>query len=410
MKTIKNWFALSCILTVGALFITSCGDDDPEPVEVNVYPTEITLGAEQGAEDSFTITTKGEWTITDIPSFVKVITPLSGKGTATVRIRTSAENNTSSVLQGTLVITVKGADSNPYVLITQLGGVESDCYAEPTNVLAMSDGLAFNFKYGRNTQYFYWDAFPVSEYDKMSKDEVIAKVATGNVSDRVIPKPEAHFSFYGLSPNSEYKIVTVCYASNGQRGDVTITSLKTKSDNSQPLANVTGLSYAKDNDENYYYACDIEKNTFCNQYYTYAAAGKDVFLTFYYMYEGINAALAWAIRDELQKNPDTHYTSLNSDPTVREQFTAAQMNNGTTYMEANPYTDNYFQIVTWATDYSGNLSGVLGGAPVDLTSDEAPKRTAGSRMLFTSMTKTNTLSTPKKLIFEDSDIQIFRIK
>lgn len=404
MKT--KVFNLFVLLALGLSAITSCTSDFESEVEFYLNPENIELESQRGSMATFTISTDGEWTITNVPSFVKV-SSTKGKGTTIITVQTVAENNTSRDYEDIIVVSVDGAKETKSITIKQSRGIEPDCFTEPANILLMSDGLAFNWQHGKNTHYYYWGIFSLEDYNKLNEAEIIEKVATGNVDDRVTPDQDNYACFYNLNAKTQYMVVTISYATNGKRGEVVITPLTTKSSSSQPVAVVESVSYATDSNNNYYYAWDVEKNTYCNQYYTYAAASKDYFKTYYWMEEGAIAILAWAIREEILSDAESHNTRINSFSDGRETFIGAQVNNGTSYLAANVYTDTYFQVVTWGTDSRDELSGKLGGGIVDLSEDSSETSKARVKPLNAN---THSSEGPKKVLVNRNDIEIFRIK
>ena len=404
MKT--KVFNLFVLLALGLSAITSCTSDFESEVEFYLNPENIELESQRGSMATFTISTDGEWTITNVPSFVKV-SSTKGKGTTIITVQTVAENNTSRDYEDIIVVSVDGAKETKSITIKQSRGIEPDCFTEPANILLMSDGLAFNWQHGKNTHYYYWGIFSLEDYNKLNEAEIIEKVATGNVDDRVTPDQDNYACFYNLNAKTQYMVVTISYATNGKRGEVVITPLTTKSSSSQPVAVVESVSYATDSNNNYYYAWDVEKNTYCNQYYTYAAASKDYFKTYYWQEEGAIAILAWAIREEILSDAESHNTRINSFSDGRETFIGAQVNNGTSYLAANVYTDTYFQVVTWGTDSRDELSGKLGGGIVDLSEDSSETSKARVKPLNAN---THSSEGPKKVLVNRNDIEIFRIK
>ena len=404
MKT--KVFNLFVLLALGLSAITSCTSDFESEVEFYLNPENIELESQRGSMATFTISTDGEWTVTNVPSFVKV-SSTKGKGTTIITVQTVAENNTSRDYEDIIVVSVDGAKETKSITIKQSRGIEPDCFTEPANILLMSDGLAFNWQHGKNTHYYYWGIFSLEDYNKLNEAEIIEKVATGNVDDRVTPDQDNYACFYNLNAKTQYMVVTISYATNGKRGEVVITPLTTKSSSSQPVAVVESVSYATDSNNNYYYAWDVEKNTYCNQYYTYAAASKDYFKTYYWLEEGAIAILAWAIREEILSDAESHNTRINSFSDGRETFIGAQVNNGTSYLAANVYTDTYFQVVTWGTDSRDELSGKLGGGIVDLSEDSSETSKARVKPLNAN---THSSEGPKKVLVNRNYIEIFRIK
>lgn len=280
----------------------------------------------------------------------------------------------------------------------------SDCFTRPTNVLILSDGFAYNWEHGADTRYFYDKLFTIDEYNKMSAAEISNMVVTGNVDDRTTPDPNNYACHYNLQPNREYVYVTVSYTMDGERGEMVTTRFKTKNSSSQPLATVTGCSYYVDDYDNTFYGWDVEKNTYCSEYYTYAVASKDFFKTLYWASEGATAIYAWAILEEIKKNPSDHSTRINELTNGSEYFYAAQLNNGTSYLPAIVGYDKYLQIVTWGLDNSGELSGLLDCHLYDL------EESSNSSKALCRFNRNNADGEPKSVIVNMNDLDIFRVK
>ena len=280
----------------------------------------------------------------------------------------------------------------------------SDCFTRPTNVLILSDGIAYNWEHGENTRYFYDKLFTIEEYNKMSAAEITNIVVTGNVDDRTIPDPTNYACHYNLYPNREYVYVTVSYTMDGDRGETVTTRFRTKGSTSQPLAEITECSYYKDGYENTFYGWDVVKNTYCREYYTYAAASRDIFKTLYWASEGATAIYAWAILEEIKKNPQDHSTRINELTSGSEYFYAAQLNNGISYLPAILGYDKYLQIVTWGLDNAGDLSGMLDCRVYDLeSSSSAPIARYKSDKEVVD-------GEPKSVVVNKNDIAVFRVK
>lgn len=241
-----------------------------------------------------------------------------------------------------------------------------ECYTEPTNILLMSDGLAFNWKFGTNTKYYYWSFFTQSEYNKMSESEVIRKVVTGNIEDRCQPDNSDFACVYNCHSSTTYVIVTVSFANGDQQGEIVVTPLSTKTANNQPRAAIDDVSYYSDNSNNTYYGWTTKMNTYSKEYYTYAAASPDEFYTYRLMSYEYTPMVAWLLRNEITKNGEDHTTSINVQKSLnwnfnngRDYFFAAQLRDGTSYLRAFQNVDKYFLLITWATGNNNELSGVF---------------------------------------------------
>lgn len=286
-------------------------------------------------------------------------------------------------------------------------GIETpkECFTRPTNVLILSDGFAYNWEHGEDTRYFYDNLFTIEEYNKMSQAEISNEVVTGNVDDRTAPDASNYACYYNLKSNQEYVYVTVSYRMDGTKGEMITTHFKTKNSSSQPLAQVTECSLYNDNDGNTYYGWDVKKNTYCREYYTYAAASKDYFKTLYWASEGATAIYAWAILEEIKKNPSDHSTRINELTNGSEYFYAAQLNNGISYLPAILGYDKYLQIVTWGLDNDGELSGML-----DCNLYNLEKASSSSSRVLCKSNREIVDREPKSVIVNKKDIAVFRMK
>lgn len=413
---IKSFLMSFVSVLAGLTILVSCHKDEVDPVECFVSPTEIVLTSEKDAASSFSITFtngEGQWRITKVPEFVTVY-PQSGTGSGTIKVTALGNNNSNNPKEDDIVIEISGANiKSQQVHVVQQN--LTDCYVEPANILQMYDGFAFNWNYGRNVKYFYWGFFDQDTYNKMSEAEIISTIATGNVSDRVIPNNDSgkFFTCYDCDPNTSYVVITVCYAEGDRQGEVVKTPLTTKSSTNQPLGVISDLEYYTDKNNNYYYGWNTKKNTYCNEYYSYAAASPDYFKMYYYIEEGLTAGIGWALRNEIQKDGQDHTTNINVDNNWtfdrgRDKFYAAQIENGLTYFSAFPFSDRYLCIITWGSNSKGELSGMLDYGWIDF-SDTDSEIKAGKRVSLKA-TKTTTTSNrkPKIAVLNLSDFNFTR--
>lgn len=366
MSKFKKVFVLLVSILSGCLTFTSCGSD-PEPVPFSLSTESITLNFEKGSRAEFQISTEGEWSITKTPTFVEV-SRTHGEGNATITVVARERNDGEFSKEDNIIIEVKGAD--PSVLsINVIQEKMQGCYAEPSNALLMSDGFAFNINCGPTTKYFYWGVYRQSSYNTKSRTEIINEISKDD-SKRCEPTIDGGvFSFYKASASTQYVIVTQSYAENGAIGDFVEFPVTTKSSSNQPGANL----YFSEEDEstdknsilyynnNYYFCWYAQMNSYCKEYYTYAAASKDKFSTYNWMISENFPKLAFYIRQEIQKNGEDHATSINSLSMGREMFFAAQIQDSWSFLSCAYGVDKYCQVITWGTNSNGELSGEING-------------------------------------------------
>ena len=355
---------MAATLSVG---LSSCSSDDDDPIEFSLSKDKLSLSSEQGSEDTFEVSFKNgavSWKITQIPDFVTISTnDQSGNGNKKVTVTAKGNNDSEKDFNGTITVEAKGATPESVnIEVTQkfLSGLS----AEPTDELLMCRGYAYRVSCGSSTKYFYQGLYTQSDYNKMSEKEVIAEVVTGKVDDRDTPSDDNFYS-WNLKENTSYVLAIVPYGENDRQGRLYTQKFKTKKSDSEPQVDITNFSINWDTDS---YVWNITKNTYCASYYMYATASKTYFPTFYWMEEGALALIGWAIRSEMEKDDSNHLAYINqntwkdwgySNYTAVEKFYAQQINDGTSFLSANPLSDKYLQIVVWGTKSNGDLSGYL---------------------------------------------------
>ena len=410
MKKIKQFFAISIMALAGSTIFVSCGSDE-KTIECTVSPTEVVLSSEKGASTSFGITFEegsAQWKITQIPDFVTVY-PQSGSGAGTVKISALGDNNSKYPNEGVITIEVEGTNQQTVKVVQQN---LDECWVQPANILQMCDGLAFNWNFGANVKYYYWGIFTQSKYNKMSESEVIDNIVTGEISDRSLPDNDNFACFYNLNSNTNYVVVTVSFADGDRQGEVVVTPLTTKSTANQPEAAISDMNYYSDDSNNYYYGWNVKKNTYCSQYYTYAAASTSNFYVYYLIDKGCYPLIAWLINNEIKKDGQDHSTSMNEGidnmpfNSGRDKFYAAQVENGVSYFTAFPYSDTYFCVITWGAGNSGELSGLLNGVYYDFSEDTSEAKKWRS---LKTISPNEASGEPKKLNINTKDIKLTRL-
>ncbi len=415
MKRINCLSFFFASFIVGATLLVSCGsDEDDLTIEYTLSQSEIVLTSEKGASTSFGITfteNAGQWTVTQVPDFVTVH-PQSGNGAGTVRVTAVDNNNSRQPFEGLITVEVDGAEVKTQTIRVVQQNL-SDCYVEPINILQMCDGFAYNWDFGRNTKYYYWKIFTQSEYNKMSESEILKEVVTGNVDDRQLPDNDDYACNYNLKSNTQYVVITVSFAEGDRQGDIVVTPLTTKSTNNQPIAEINDMQYETISSDNTNYIWNIKKNTYCREYYSYAAASPEYFWIYYLLEESCYPMIAWLVKNEIQKDGEDHSTSMNDGFTYlpfnngRDKFYAAQVENGTSTFTAFPHTDKYFCVLTWGTSSTGELSGIVSAKWYDFTEDSSSDETEKAIKYVTP--KANTRE-PKSLIMNLKDTKLLRLR
>ena len=237
--------------------------------------------------------------------------------------------------------------------------------AKPVDDLLMCRGYAYRVSCGNKTKYFYQKVYSQTDYKKMSENDIIKDMVTGNINDRDLPDNNNYWAWNPLKENTSYVLAIIPYGENDIRGRIYTQEFRTKNSDSEPKVEINNFSIDWDTDS---YVWNVKKNTYCASYYMYAVASKTYFPTFYWMEEGALALIGWAIRSEMEKDKTNHLAYINqnawkeqgySNYTAVEKFYASQINDGTSSLAANPLSDKYMQIIVWGTNSSGDLSGYL---------------------------------------------------
>lgn len=368
MKKIKNSFLLVASILIGAITLISCGGEESDSVSFSLSTETLTLNFEKGSRGEFQIITDGSWAIIKTPSFAEV-SKTRGEGNATITVVSRERNEGEFAREDDIIVEVDGGGSKS-IKVTQ--EKMQGCYTEPSDILLMSDGFAFHVNCGPYTKYFYWNVYKQSTYNTKSKSEVISEM-TKDENKRVDYEAGDIFSFYKATANTQYVIVTLSYADNNVEGEFVETAVSTKTTSNQPYAYLYTHSADKEQeiddnsiikiDNSYYFCWYAEKNAYCKDYYTYAAASKDKFTTYNLMTNENFPKLAFYLKLEIMKNGEDHSTNINElngkYSIGRETFFAPQLNNGWSFLSCAYGVDKYCQVVTWGTNSNGELSGSI---------------------------------------------------
>lgn len=371
----------------------SCGDssNDSTPPVPEPTPTPETTLTVSGLDAPFAadansmsqaqemkITTNTAWGIEDKPDWLD-ITPMTGNGDATVKVWPNKTNTSSE--DRTADITIKAGDKSVTKSITQRAG-SSKARTTPTNVLVMCYGVAMDFSCNSYVSYYDYAIMRNTEVVKYSDTELAQYLKSSSISDRKTPDDEWIISTTSLSTTEtagiDYTIVTVSYDNKGEQGEVVKIPFTTKPTANAPVVYADNLDLVESNNS-YYLIWDIVGNTYVNKYYTWTVLAKNKFLTF----NKGDYLVAWWIHKEIKNNPNSHYTTINSNrgySTSYERLEGPQLKTGEQVGMA-PFNveTNYIQIVSWGTDQNNNLSGDINNWTIDLTTSSAPNRVSARR-------------------------------
>lgn len=373
----------------------------------------------EGGSQTIQITSNTTWKVNGMQSWLSIspiennTEPTNGSETKIVTLTVSESTDTRNC---TLLFTTTNGKASASVTITQKGPSDSGIYAESINELLMCTSYSWRVSCGRKTKYFYQNIYTYSDYKKMSEKEIIQDVVTGKVSDRNIPNDDNYWSHSSLDENTSYVLAIVPYGDNDKQGKLFIREFKTKSSDSEPQGKISNF-YIDWSTNSYFWT--VTKNTYCASYYMYVVAGQTKFPTFYWMENNRFGLIAWAIREELEKDNSNHLAYVNRDAWKAwgynefigvEKMYALQVNDGTSSLTANPLSDLYMQIIVWGTKSNGDLSGHMNFSYGDWSSDES--RNGNSRKMAPIELNMKTIKNNDSKIVRGNinDFKVIRIK
>ena len=322
------------------LGVVSCSEEKDEPNVLTVNLSEVILTAEENDAQELTIASTSPWTLTGGADWLH-ISATSGTGTSTIKLATKSLNNSSNGRSTTLTISSSGLTCQ--VLVKQEPGKVVNCTAEPSKVVALSNGIACNYKFGSQVSFYISTLGKKSEGDCLTNDEIYNELLTNG--KRNTPN-ESYVSVWdGLEPLTEYNVYTIAFDKNGKPGDMVVKTIKTKSDKDQAyiLISLEGID-----ENNWHYSTTT--NAYCIKYYHMAWSAtnaEDAYINY------PDAYLAWLLKD---KNDSSKPLSL------------AQQ--GQTWHLERDKDDTYFHAFTWGLDANNELSGIITRASATASTDD----------------------------------------
>lgn len=317
------------------------------------------------------ITCNSEWVISGNPDWLS-FEALNGVGNAEVRVWTSQANPSTDDRSAT--IKVRSGNLTEPKKVTQRAGYSS-VYARPTNIVVLTNSFVYGYNFHQNTHKVYFTLLTKMESLGYTDNDIVYSLQTNPNSDFWTSRsPEqfnqkgSYFSWTGLTPNTEFVLISVAVDKNNMIGEinrhsfVTISAAKEYS----PYISKENIHASVGYDEygQVSYRIQAEKDAvnsgYADKIYTWAVAGTKYFSTLEWYEEEADAILAYLVMSEINKNPNPHDTYINGEDRniVRERLEGPVPVVDFT-LPANYLNDKYLQIVTWCTLSSGAFSGTL---------------------------------------------------
>ena len=201
----------------------------------------------------------------------------------------------------------------------------------PTNFVTLTDGVAFDFNFGKKVSYYYYGYLEKDLIGRFT-DEEIVEIALENFT-RYTTEDEQLAYLTGLDAGAEYYIVSFGCDSKGNRGEVIKTLVKTKADvANRPRVNISDVTYSS---SEWNWETTISSNT--KKYYMSGLSG-DLALV---LSEMPYVCLAWYMKDEIDNGEYSPILYSSSWWMSREA------------------TDDYIYIYAWAVGEDDEFAGQL---------------------------------------------------
>lgn len=320
------FYLLALPFILGAV---SCSEEKDEPNVLTVNLSEVILTAEENDAQDLTIASTAPWTLTGGADWLH-ISATSGTATSTIKLATKRSNTSSVERSTTLTITSGGLTCQ--VLVKQAPGKVVNCTAEPTNIVALSDGIAHDYKFGSQVSFYISTLGKKSTFDCYTNDEIYNILL--KEGDRKTPDKSYISVWDGLEPLTEYNVYTIAFDKNGKPGDMLVNTIKTKSDKDQAYVLI---KIDECNDKNWIYTTTI--TAYCTKYYH----------------------MAWSAPDEegaLINEPDVYLAWLLKDKNASSEPLPLAVQSQGWHTKKNE-EDAYVHVFTWGLDANNEYAGII---------------------------------------------------
>ena len=240
MKKLNLLYLLACLLVFASC--SSSDDDDNRETELSVSVYDLLLEAQEGSYTStITITSSDEWRISTSDDWLDFTSRSGNAGSAQIGVRAKSINDSSKERIG--YFDVIAGNKTKTVTVRQLPALAADCAVQPTDMVIMTDGIAFDFNFGKKVAYYYYGYLDKSFVTGLS-DEEIAYISQETFERKTPDEGELGWISY-LDPNSEYYLITFAYDRYGKRGDMVKTLFRTKAVvGNRPRIYITNVEYS----------------------------------------------------------------------------------------------------------------------------------------------------------------------
>lgn len=260
---------------------------------VECQESELTFASSEGASNTLSIWSNGEWRVRRIPEWLRASVS-KGTGSQTISLITLSANSTSSERTGTVVIGT--SDEEVQIPIRQYGGVSANCQVSPKNITILSNGIAFDmdFSHASKVAHYYRGYIEASRAGIMTNPEIISTLQ--REFQRHLPSDDEVVDFSDLKPNTNYIIYTLAYDMEGKRGELLSTEVKTcKDETNGPCGWISDVECTGS-----YWEWNVTKSATCYSYWMMTTENRDIALA-------SDVLQAWWLEEAIRHNMVTEY-------------------------------------------------------------------------------------------------------
>lgn len=274
--------------------------------QLEVSPTSASLLSDKSSTTNLTVTATGSWNLTGCPDWLHA-SATSGVGNTTITLTALTENWSDEIRSTVLTVTANTLSAT--ATVSQLPSLPSGLRVETSNETLMSDGFAYDLKFGPDAKGYKEAFFTESAYLTMTDRDIYNELMKKTEYNKL-----ADLSFLPGFVDPGTKLI-YCVAAYGNEnnadgthkyGPITIKRITTKQ---QTLENDMSLSFSY-NSTQWKVTAD-RKGQYgqkCDEYY-YLAAEDDFaeLLSLYYQYYTYAVIAHVYFKPMIAENPNQNY-------------------------------------------------------------------------------------------------------
>lgn len=269
------------------------------------------------------VTSNVSWSLNGVPDWLSV-SPTNGNGEISVDIYPKSSNDSDDNPR-TVELVLFSGETRATIEVTQESPLDKDAYVNPTNIITLYNGIAFDYEFGKNVSYYYRGYMEKSSVGSMTDAEIISVLEDPEHFKRYTVSDDEVAVFSGLEEGRSYMVYTVGYNKEGKRGKLTRKEIVTKTQKSnEPMAWIDDPI----TDGSYWY-WSIQKSATCYSYYMLSTEDIDFMLE-------PDVYQAWIIDYNMRRNNLSEY--INGGNWSRKK------------------TDVMVAVITWARDMNKNFA------------------------------------------------------